>query len=551
MDRSLPASINDNRSTVKEAPPLKGSQWLNDAETNLKLVGQMIDEASQDQEGYGDDAVRLALGGLKNVGHVANAPVIKQGLQVAGALPWAAGQGMGAVLEHGFGVDPRYGHIAGELGDIAVGGGALKIGSKLARKGAKKALTKAGDYLHPLVAGMGGTGQAWATAGLKVNPLKASRLVSKHKDNIPFIRELENRTVDMYKHATKHGGSLDKYPGTRTIELPDGRKYRYEPSGKTGDLKFSWKALDKADAAATKRSISLIPDNKTLKAHLGSEKAVQAYNDLGNKVRSQIKKAITEANKNLSDADKISLEHIFDVQHYGRMKIKTSKFSGQGADELGNLTILKGRGSAGNYATGAKARTMDSGDAFIDAIQNNKFIDYTKTTSDFKAHNLAEKVNNFTKNDWKQFTDIAIKNPDKNIHDVLVDFVSGKKINPTQWSELRKRNIPIDVKLFGKSEWKVGDAKVTWYPNKNNPLKGRGQIDILDQASNTNPKGVKALIKDFNDAIKEFPSGTKVELNPMWKDAKRRSIYENYVFKNNPNIKPNPDDTLGWIYTAP
>ena len=160
-------------------------------------------------------------------------------------------------------------------------------------------------------------------------------------------------------------------------------------------------------------------------------------------------------------------------------------------------------------------------------------------------------MNNFTKNDWKQFTDIAIKNPDKNIHDVLVDFVSGKKINPTQWSELRKRNIPIDVKLFGKSEWKVGDAKVTWYPNKNNPLKGRGQIDILDQASNTNPKGVKALIKDFNDAIKEFPSGTKVELNPMWKDAKRRSIYENYVFKNNPNIKPNPDDTLGWIYTAP
>ena len=132
---------------------------------------------------------------------------------------------------------------------------------------------------------------------------------------------------------------------------------------------------------------------------------------------------------------------------------------------------------------------------------------------------------------------------------------NSKKTKPTintdEWSELRKRNIPIDVKLYGKSEWKVGDAKVTWYPDPDDPLKGRGQIDILDQASNTKPKGVKALIKDFNDAIKEFPSGTKVELNPMWKDAKRRSIYENYVFKNNPNIKPNPDDTLGWIYTAP
>ena len=97
----------------------------------------------------------------------------------------------------------------------------------------------------------------------------------------------------------------------------------------------------------------------------------------------------------------------------------------------------------------------------------------------------------------------------------------------------------------------MGDAKVTWYPNKNNPLKGRGQIDILEQAGKTNPKGVKALIKDFNDSLKDFPSGVQVELNPKWKDAKRRSIYENYVFKNHPNIKRNTDPTLGWVYTAP
>ena len=126
-----------------------------------------------------------------------------------------------------------------------------------------------------------------------------------------------------------------------------------------------------------------------------------------------------------------------------------------------------------------------------------------------------------------------------------------KKTEPTQWSDFRARNIKRDVELFGQAEWKVGDAKVTWYPNKNNPLKGRGQIDILEQAGKTNPKGVKALIKDFNDSLKDFPSGVQVELNPKWKDAKRRSIYENYVFKNHPNIKRNADPTLGWVYTAP
>ena len=232
MDRSLPASINDNRSTVKEAPPLKGSQWLNDAETNLKLVGQMIDEASQDQEGYGDDAVRLALGGLKNVGHVANAPVIKQGLQVAGALPWAAGQGMGAVLEHGFGVDPRYGHIAGELGDIAVGGGALKIGSKLARKGIKGVRTAKGTLGSLLEGGItahagtglikGGADNTATSLRKLTDPELIKRLISEEQLKLDEFRKTAagqahlNKGYDLYNQqgnlkGLERGGDAGQY----------------------------------------------------------------------------------------------------------------------------------------------------------------------------------------------------------------------------------------------------------------------------------------------------------------------------------------------------
>ena len=187
------------------------------------------------------------------------------------------------------------------------------------------------------------------------------------------------------------------------------------------------------------------------------------------------------------------------------------------------------------------------------SITKGQHPELDKATEAYAAHKkkMLSELDSIVGGRAQHIENVTELNLDEAVEQAHRSGLSVKKTKPTEWSELRKRNIPIDVKLYGKSEWKVGDAKVTWYPDPDDPLKGRGQIDILDQASNTKPKGVKALIKDFNDAIKEFPSGTKVELNPMWKDAKRRSIYENYVFKNNPNIKPNPDDTLGWIYTAP
>ena len=49
---------------------------------------------------------------IEGVGHVAGAPGISHALRVIDSPFWAARQAAGGALEHGFGVDPRYGHTA-------------------------------------------------------------------------------------------------------------------------------------------------------------------------------------------------------------------------------------------------------------------------------------------------------------------------------------------------------------------------------------------------------------------------------------------------------
>jgi len=96
---------------------LLGSEILNNIESRLGDIGTTIVESAQeDPNTWTDDAIRLGLGGAKNVGNVLNAPGIKQALQGLGAPAWIVGRGLGWTLEKA-GVDPRYGHIAGEVGE--------------------------------------------------------------------------------------------------------------------------------------------------------------------------------------------------------------------------------------------------------------------------------------------------------------------------------------------------------------------------------------------------------------------------------------------------
>ena len=100
-----------------EERKLLGSEILNNLEARLGDIGStIVESAKEDPDTWTDDAIRLGLGGAKNVGNVLNAPGIKQALQGLGAPAWIVGRGLGWTLEKA-GVDPRYGHIAGEVGE--------------------------------------------------------------------------------------------------------------------------------------------------------------------------------------------------------------------------------------------------------------------------------------------------------------------------------------------------------------------------------------------------------------------------------------------------
>ena len=113
----MPPFVINRKKEEKEEKKLVGEQLLDDITSHLTGIGKSVIEASkEDDTTWTDDAIRLGLGGAKNVGNVLNAPGIRQALQALGAPAWIVGQGLGWTLEKA-GVDPRYGHIAGEVGE--------------------------------------------------------------------------------------------------------------------------------------------------------------------------------------------------------------------------------------------------------------------------------------------------------------------------------------------------------------------------------------------------------------------------------------------------
>ena len=113
---------------------LLGSQLLDNIGGKFTEAGSAVMEAAQeDPDTWTDDAIRIGLGGVKNVGTVLGAPGIKQGLQLLGAPAYYVGRGLGYGLEKS-GVDPRYGHIVGEVGEWFIPGyGMYKAAGKVSK----------------------------------------------------------------------------------------------------------------------------------------------------------------------------------------------------------------------------------------------------------------------------------------------------------------------------------------------------------------------------------------------------------------------------------
>ena len=137
-DKQLTKEYKERQNPKKpDEKQLLGSQILDNIQGKIGEAGSAIMEAAQeDPDTWTDDLIRIGLGGVKNVGTVLGAPGIKQGLQLVGAPAYYVGRGLGYGLEKA-GVDPRYGHILGEVGEWFIPGyGMYRAAGKIV-KGAK------------------------------------------------------------------------------------------------------------------------------------------------------------------------------------------------------------------------------------------------------------------------------------------------------------------------------------------------------------------------------------------------------------------------------
>ena len=130
------------------------------------------------------------------------------------------------------------------------------------------------------------------------------------------------------------------------------------------------------------------------------------------------------------------------------------------------------------------------------------------------------------------------------INDILqkYDALKIKKVKPTQFPDNIQKHIKRSQEIgITEPSWKDGSIDYIWRPQSNT-----GQIDIPPQSA----KGFKGLRDEFFEQIENLPSGSVWELNPKFKDAKRRRIYAK-LFEGDNRITRNADETLGWVLRVP
>tara|TARA_R100000458_G_C8256479_1_gene232551 strand:+ start:61 stop:1353 length:1293 start_codon:yes stop_codon:yes gene_type:complete len=268
-----------------------------------------------------------------------------------------------------------------------------------------------------------------------LDPRLAKREVAKlYADQPEFLKELSelNRGVQQwYDSAGK--GRLKGYKGPRTITAPDGRVYRVRDAnavGQTGVFQISQDIS--ARNTAQIRKIAQQPDLITLRKQFQKyvpknkvDSTLKFYNQTNKKVYNALTAARKRYNIGKPKADHATIEHIFDVDFYKRLKAEeVPGFSGSGADELWNLKMIT---YALNTRTGAlNKKAKDMGKVLIDAVRKDEFIDYNKVVKDFVENDLGSKINKLTPKDWDIITDYSMKNPKLNMQQILINYTKGK-----------------------------------------------------------------------------------------------------------------------------
>ena len=236
---------------------------------------------------------------------------------------------------------------------------------------------------------------------------------------------------------SKGKGRLAGYPKEgRTIKAPDGIEYRVRDSNKAGGKgKFSINQDISARNTDQIRKIARQSDEGSLLQHFKkyvpknkTKEALESYKATSQKIYKSLESARSRYNIKLKKAgvpksEHATVEHIFDVDFYKRLKDEVPGFKGQGADEAWNLKMIS---FALNSKTGAlNKKVKDIGQTLIDSVKKDEFIDYNKVVKDFVQNDLGTKVNKLKPKDWDKITDFSMKNPDLNMHQILLEYTKN------------------------------------------------------------------------------------------------------------------------------
>ena len=342
-----------------------------------------------------------------------------------------------------------------------------------------------------------------ATKLLANTTLNRVGIARRYADNKAFINKLDKINRDVIDQG------LENYKGPRSVKAPDGKTYKIETSGKTGSGKTSWRSQADANKYTQwrKETIPMITDKDLISKGNAKMKALNAKGLEGHHI------VPLHVSREL-------MESMSPKQWIARKAADAKKGIFHGHDP--------------RNIVGAKHSTRKP--------HKESDLWHRTGTPDSPGYHALEKQVDWVKEGLTPFRDKMVQQVKPGRQARYRKGLKIKKTKPTQFPDKIQRHIDRSQEIgITEPSWKDGSIDYIWRPQSNT-----GQIDIPPQSMKT----FKGLRDEFFGQIEDLPSGSVWELNPKFKDAKRRRIYAK-LFESDKRITRNADETLGWILRVP
>ena len=531
-------------------------------------VQTLQDWSKDDPDTWSDDILRLAGGGLSNIASVAEAPGIKQALQVLGAGGHYGGK-LGRRIANAVGVDERIGGaVFGLAGDalagglIAKGAKAAKLG-KLAQKGTQGVLRrtaqpafaktddtsdlakyyrKGQDFMEKEFGAPAGTLRRELYTPDEIAYLD-DKIVMSAEDTIKGVSRKPGSPLRA-RRATKTQGPksiIQTVPNSILNDFPELADDAMEwTKGAYTHARTQYKVGNTAAPLKGYRRF-VTPDGKIYKP-----KTSQRFPD-GYQLKFVDTKLLEKygAARRLKEAPWLKQNVLDELQ-----QILTSKGHSDKIDDVINIMIsdydraLKAlpKGATKGHFISLKQGGLDIAENFgaQPGRSSRKLVrkpGSKRATLEIQQGNYAEQAASSIRDGanvprtWDEY--INLKLPQ------LLN--KGKKVKKSkpQWDGIAKIAMR-QMKEGGLPEarWRNANTQFTWAP-KDLGGKGRGYIDIIKDA--TADDDIFALKRQFFKQIDDLPSGTEWTLEAD--TAQKYRMYKR-MFRDDPRIKPGGDKKL-------